>query len=178
MKLGDITSPIIKSRGEIMNVVYNITKDCSWNCKFCCVDAKYIGNGKHSGNLRNSDELSFQEKKEVIDKLHMHYSDLTIDFSGGEIFTNDENFEIVKYASNLLGRNNIGISTSGMHISEKIYAELDKVISEIEFTIDFVPFQPFVDRPLGYHEYAANAISRLQDKDIRIGVQTVLTKIM
>ena len=158
------------------SIIWNLTCRCSWNCKFCCMDAKYIGakkvNVNKDFNFHFPNELSFQDKLKVIDNIDIP---VRIDFSGGELLLDPLNTELMLYASKKIGKDNIGISTSGIFIDQDWISKIRPYINDVELTLDKVPYIPYEHRPIGYHEYAANAIHLLRKNNIFTGVQTVLT---
>lgn len=156
------------------NIVWNLTKLCVWNCPFCCVDAKYVGFNARNilEQCEKASELALIEKKQIIDMLsHGEYS---IDFSGGELLINPENVELIKYASQKLGKDNIGISVSGAFIDEKMAQMLSETVNEVEISLDYIPFSPYKYRPIGYHEYVSEAVKNLKKYNVPVGIQTVL----
>lgn len=52
-----------------MSVIWNVTRACCWNCKFCCVDAVYTG--KKILNETHENELCLKDKIGVIDKFNL-----------------------------------------------------------------------------------------------------------
>ena len=155
-----------------ISVIWNVTRACCWNCKFCCVDAVYTG--KKILNETHENELCLKDKIGVIDKLAKH--NVRVDFSGGELFTNPENFMLIEYASRKLGRNNIGVSISGAFLDDELIKRLAKLVHDVEITLDCRPYEFYESRPNGYHEYAAHALAELSKYDVITGAQTVITK--
>lgn len=159
------------------SIIWNLTRQCAWNCSFCCVDAKYVGpyklNPDCSHDYHPADELSFNQKIKIIDNIDIP---VRIDFSGGELLLDSMNTELIIYASKKFGKKNIGVSTSGIFIDENWIKKVSGYINEVELTIDKIPFTIYKHRPIGYHEYAANAVKLLKKNNIYTGVQTVLNK--
>ncbi len=167
------------SNAKKTSIIWNVTRLCSWTCKFCCVNAEFISNLEQVNinkdvNYCYKTELSFSDKIKIIDQLtHNKY---TIDFSGGEILIDPLNVELVLYASKKLGADSVGISTSGVFITDEVINKLSGNVRDVEITLDYLPFRPYKLRTVGYHEYAAYAINRLITHGFTVGVQTVLTK--
>jgi MoaA/NifB/PqqE/SkfB family radical SAM enzyme len=160
-------------------IIWNVTRLGPWNCKICCVDAicsHKNGQVNIAQDMHYSyeDELTFIQKKEIINQLMPNKFE--IDFSGGELLVDPLNIDLVLHASERLGAQNIGISISGAFLTDEIIDRLSGKISNVELTLDYVPFKPYHLRPFGYHEQAAYAIMRLKEKGISVGVQTVLLK--
>jgi len=70
-------------------VSWNLTKRCNLFCPHCYMDA----------DSRNSEELSNQEARNVIDELFRLNSKLMLVFSGGEPMLREDIFDLVEYAS-------------------------------------------------------------------------------
>lgn len=154
-----------------LSVIYDITKKCPWDCSICCM-------GACSGDDALMDELSLECKMRLMDDLKQvnQFRDVSIDFSGGEIFTNMDNVMVVEKAASLLGKDRVGISTSGFLVDDKLAERLSYCISECEMTMDVVPGQHYALRPIGYAVAAARAIPHLQRYGINVGIQTVLAR--
>lgn len=160
------------------SIIWNMTRLCPWACKFCCVGAECISglkkiNTEKDKNFKHNNELSFNEKIAAIDQLKK--GDFRIDFSGGDLLIDPLNIEVVLYAAEKLGKDHIGISVSGAFIDNEVVSKLEGKISDVEMTLDYIPFRSYSSRPIGYHEYTANAVKLLREKNISVGVQTVLT---
>jgi MoaA/NifB/PqqE/SkfB family radical SAM enzyme len=163
---------------ERKSIIWNVTRACPWNCKFCCTASTYISHFKQINNKRCLDykfenELRYSDKVKIIDQ--MYKGDFRIDFSGGELFIDPLNADLILYASEKLGKNNIGVSASGAFVTDDLVRNLRDKINEFEITLDYTPFHYYESRPIGYHEYAQNAIFKLKENGIRVGIQTVLT---
>ena len=153
-----------------LSVIYDVTKKCPWNCNICCMSAT-----SEKDALAN--ELSLEEKLSLMDNLaEVNLSrDVHIDFSGGEIFTNMDNILVIEKAASLLGKEHIGISSSGFQMSNELAERLSHCISDFEMTMDVTPGQDYSLRPKDYAITAAKAIPFLQKFGITVGIQTVLT---
>lgn len=153
-----------------LTIVYDMTRRCPWNCPICCMGAK-------PGEDALKGELSLDRKLSLMDELAEvnRFRDVRIDFSGGEVFTNLENLDVIDRAAGVLGRDKIGISTSGYRINDATAQRLSSIISECEMTMDTPPGEICPLRPKGYSEAAAKAIPHLRRYGIRTGIQTVLT---
>lgn len=170
---------IMCNSDERLSIIWNLTRACVWNCKFCCVSAKSQKNFErmnknHDSNFKYENiELNFNEKIQIIDQLSK--IDCRIDFSGGELLIDPLNIKIIEYASKTFGKDKIGISISGAFVDDYIIKTLKNSVNEVEITLDYIPFKPYLLRQVGYHEYAANAIQKCVANGIYVGAQTVLT---
>lgn len=160
------------------SIIWNLTRQCTWSCKFCCVDAKFTGNLENVNktkdkNYRFEDELTFNEKIRVIDQLERNK--YRIDFSGGDLLIDPLNIDLILYASEKLGKENVSMSVSGAFIKDELINKLKDKISDVEITLDYIPYEYYSTRPVGYHEYAANAMIKLKESGFKVGAQTVIT---
>ena len=154
----------------MINIIWNITRKCPWSCSFCCVNAIY----QKTQSREFIGELTFKEKLKFI--LTLKRGEYSIDFSGGEIFINPDNIEIVKQAGLHLGKENIGISLSGAFLTEEIIKELANYINDVEFTMDTIPETIYKYRQQEYHITSDKAIKLFKKYGVKVGIQTVLTK--
>lgn len=155
---------------EKLSVIYDMTRQCPWNCTICCMGAVADKNCR-------KDELNLKRKLSLMDDLaevNNSLRDVYIDFSGGEIFTNEENIRVIEKAAQLLGKEKVGISSSGYKIDDSVAQRLSHCISDCEMTMDVVPGKEYKLRPFGYGIAAEKAIPHLQKYGIGTGIQTVL----
>ena len=160
-----------------INVVWNLTRMCPFKCPFCCVSAIHIKGFKQIAphddvTSAYPGELSFSEQINVLDQ--MHSKDFSIDFSGGDVFINPKNIDLVLYASEKFGRENVGLSIPGTFTNEKLLKKLQNKVSDIEITLDNVPDKKDLFRPGNYAKIAVQAIKKIIAYGLPIGVQTVL----
>lgn len=152
-----------------LSVVFDVTKWCPWDCAICCM-------GATADRERCGDELTFEEKLSAVDQIAevRGIRDVRIDFSGGEIFMDRRNLRVIEYAAGLLGREKIGISTSGYGMDDAAAELLSRCVSDCEMTMDTVPGQAYRLRPRGYAMAAAAAVPLLKKHGVSVGIQTVL----
>lgn len=158
------------------SIIWNLTRACVWNCSFCCVAAENVSKVNAINELKSSkfsNELDHDSKKRVIDSLTK--GKYRIDFSGGELLIDPSNLELIRYASDKLGKENIGISISGAFVDDNVVEMLKDKVNDVEITLDYIPYTFYPLRPVGYHEYAAHAMLKLKKAGIRVGAQTVVT---
>lgn len=152
-----------------LSVVYDITKSCPWDCSICCMGASSSCEALE-GELPHERKLSLMDDLKEVDRTR----DVHIDFSGGEIFTNMDHLLVIERAALLLGKEKVGISTSGFKMTDPLAERLSRSVSDCELTMDTVPGREYPLRPTGYAQAAAHAIPHLRKHGIRTGIQTVL----
>lgn len=152
-----------------LSIIYNVTSACPWDCSICCMSAM---------QKKDSDELSWEEKIAVVDMIAelSKIRDVRCDISGGELFTDLRHMELLRRLSDSIGKDKIGISISGAYLNEDMVKELSTIINDVELTMDCAPHLPYPSRPKRYHEVAAKAAILLKEENIKVGIQTVLTR--
>lgn len=154
-----------------LSIIWDITPRCPYNCPICCMGAK-------SSCPNPDEELDYGLKYSIPGQIRQLASvrDIKIDVSGGEIMTDLKNLLIVEELAHIIGKENVGISTSGYGIDDPIAYRLSSIIGEIELTMDTPPGIPYRLRPLAYAQAAAHAVPLLKKYGIYTGIQTVLTR--
>ncbi len=106
-------------------VVWDFTKQCNLRCKHCYANAT-----PHPA----PDELSLEEKYEVVDQLD-EAGVAAISFSGGEPLTNKDFLKVAKYAAEKGFY--LSVATNGTLISEKTAQRLREAgIRYVEISLD------------------------------------------
>ena len=82
-----------------IDVVYNLTRFCNWDCKDCCINAiKSSAIDKKTDLQASGKELVKSDKLNIIKDLADN--NCNIDFSGGNPLLYKEDMEIIEYAVN------------------------------------------------------------------------------
>lgn len=151
---------------EKLSIIWNVTYKCPWNCKFCVMDA---------GNNCSKKELSLEEKLRICENIDV--PNVRIDLSGGEVMLDkDSHLKLIDELSAKLGKDNVGISSSGFRVNDELGEYLSSRISDFEMTMDAVPGRSYEYREDAYHNTAGKAVKHLKDKGVFTGLQTVLTR--
>ena len=151
-----------------LSVIYDMTYTCPMNCKICAMNA--TTSASDESELTHADKLDLVRKVADLTKIR----NVRMDFSGGEILTNLDNISVIEAAAAVLGKDKIGMSTSGYNLNDAVAKRLSHCVSDVEMTMDVIPGQPYPLRPLGYANAAHKAIPFLKKYDISVGIQTVL----
>lgn len=175
----ELNQELLKRSKEKISIIWDVTRRCVWNCKICCASAIYYKSDKQINTECNPDfsfdgELNLKQKKRIIDMLVP--GKCRIDFSGGEVLLDASNLKLIEYAAEKLGKDSIGISTSGVFLDNVALEVLSKSVKDVELTLDCIPLTSYNLRPTAYHSYIMYAVKRLKEYNISVGVQTVLTK--
>ncbi len=160
-----------------IDIIYNLTLVCQWDCDVCCVDAVHVHRKNGHAILRNEGlkketrtpiekgdadvyeaayrfraaqglELTLEKKRRVIDNLSAY--DARVDISGGDALLLRDNFEMLRYASQKLGRENVSLTATGAGSARYSATELAPLIDEYNFTFDAESVADVANRPSGY----------------------------
>lgn len=165
----------MNNRGLKMDVIWNLTRICPWNCAICCIAAIHA-HEMTKFHLKKTQkdygmELSFAEKIQILKDLCRE--GFNIDFSGGDPLYYDEDLEVVKQATMWLPADKISISMTGVELTDK-KIELLRNVKDVEFTIDFLPETQNFTRPAGYHFSSIMAMKECVAAGIKTRAITVL----
>jgi len=178
-----------------VDIIYNTTLICPWDCAVCCVDAVHVkkngdmidiayGGLGSKTSIQNHDrkipiydqalqyrqligqELDIHAKKRIIDNLSGF--DAKIDISGGDALSVSENFELLKYAFGKLGRSNVTLTATGSGSGRYPAKIIAPYIGEYNFTFDAASLSDVALRPEGY---AAGNLKKAM-AFVKIGVPT------
>jgi len=103
-----------------MDVIWNLTRACPWDCAICCVFGYHVCNTTehlvYSEAKEKGEELTLAEKLTVLKILADR--GFEIDFSGGDPLYYDEDFQVVEQATRWLPSRKIGVSMTGNKITD------------------------------------------------------------
>lgn len=161
-----------------MDIIWNLTRLCSWDCSICCVDAIQVRSEGGAINLRTDGlsrtdalavdghlskfsaaaawlqararELTLDRKLAVLRNLADF--DVKLDISGGDPLAVEENWTVLAAASAQLGVENITLTATGRGIPRGRVEKLAGLIGEFNFTYDPAVGENASNRPLGYAE--------------------------
>jgi len=158
-----------------MDVIWNLTRACPWDCAICCVSGFHVCNTTEyiiqSAQKEKGRELTLAEKLAVLKILAE--KDFEIDFSGGDPLYYDEDFRVVEQATRWLPARKIGVSMTGSKITDT-KLELLKKVAVVEFTLDNLPERENPFRPRGYSLASMIAMKKCVATGIKTRAVTVL----
>ena len=108
-----------------VKIIWNITKNCSFNCKICatCSESRV--------------ELSKSEKAQaLLSILTIKDSIEEFNFAGGDPLQSEDSKEIIKSSMNLMDKSRISISTTGKGIDSLSNSEKYELLNSCVLTID------------------------------------------
>jgi MoaA/NifB/PqqE/SkfB family radical SAM enzyme len=163
-----------------LDIVWNLTKVCAYNCKICCVNAIYASTPEVQLKIKEKEkqegrELDMCAKLYVVDALIRSCKrKVRFDFSGGDPLLFDEDRKVIEYASKKIGKENIMISGTGYNFNGDKLEFLKKYAGSIAFTIDRLPWINDPIRPRNYSLDSLNALEKCTYTDISTKISTVL----
>ena len=162
-----------------MKAIWNVTRLCGWNCLICCVSAVHVNRSQVDDvyeTMRDAGmELSFDEKKMIIDELYSNGIE-SVDLSGGDLLLRQEDIQLLEYAATKYARDCLSISVPGQGLTGELIGQLKQWVSKIEFTIDRMDDVKDGSRPTGYNQVSINAIKLCRENNIDTCVSTVLRR--
>lgn len=160
-----------------LDLIWNVTRVCPWNCAICCVDAAHVTKRSGVVEIRSEQlvnvttipylrgqgsaydqamafrqaqglELTYHQKMTVLE--HLAGFDVKIDFSGGDPLAAAENLDVLRVAAERFGRDKITLTATGGGLARCNPAEIATLIGELNFTYDNVSRWGTECRPAGY----------------------------
>lgn len=145
-----------------IGIIWTLDRICGWNCSCCCVDAYGVKKDKNfisinsnnfkykepfaSNNaidiyrqgqnilIKNKLALSLDDKLKILSNLER--SNIEIGFSGGDFLLNSDNLKVIKTASRMFGKENIGITATGLGMLLGHIEDYLEYIGQLDFTFD------------------------------------------
>jgi len=169
-------------KGKI-GIIWTLDRICKWNCDYCCVDAYCV---KREGNFISIDSNNFKYKEllrskniysqgqdilikhglslSLEDKLtvlnNLKGVNLEIGFSGGDFLLNKENLKVVQVASKIFGKENIGISATGVGMTIGHLKNYLDYIGQLDFTFDNIESNDVNHKQSGYNNSNLQAFKK------------------
>jgi len=171
------TVNLIQVTPRKVDIIWNVTLVCPWDCAICCVDAVHVtkrgqqvllkshaltvaeetsyktGTGTafdQAMRLRQQQglELDFDGKLRVLD--HLKGVLPKIDFSGGDPMSTTENLEVMRIAAERFGKEQITLTATGKGLARCTPEIIIPLIGELNFTYDSVSPDGNDNRPAEY----------------------------
>jgi MoaA/NifB/PqqE/SkfB family radical SAM enzyme len=185
-----------------VDIIWNTTLICMWDCAVCCVDAVHVQRHKSeivvlSGALQKretfmhnpaigspfdqtlqrrqqrGEEATFQQKLDVLDNLRGF--DAKVDFSGGDPLAVSETPKVMMRASELFGRHRVTLTATGAGLARCSPDEILPYIGELNFTYDHPGKRDTNHRPTGYTSGNFRMASRFAAVGVKTRAETPLT---
>jgi MoaA/NifB/PqqE/SkfB family radical SAM enzyme len=187
-----------------IDIIWNITQICMWNCEFCCVDAVNVqarGNKiiVSSESLKKKEllpyvldtdrnyfdqaldyrkakglELTLDQKFTILN--HLIDYDAKIDFSGGDPLAISDTLVVMQKANYMFGKPNITLTATGAGLAKANVESISPLIGELNFTYDSITDEIIGHRPKGYAKTNLAKAAQFAQAGIKTRAETPLTK--
>jgi MoaA/NifB/PqqE/SkfB family radical SAM enzyme len=161
-----------------LDIIWNMTAICGWDCKVCCVDAVHVTSRDGGVRLRSRGlstltilprrpeegspfdqalrarqmegrELTLAQKMTVLDNMSEHL--IRLDISGGDPLSSKEGMIVLREVAKRIGRENVTLTATGAGMAHYEVSDIAPYIGELNFTYDG---EPDPDHPLRPATYA------------------------
>jgi MoaA/NifB/PqqE/SkfB family radical SAM enzyme len=185
-----------------VDIIWNITRLCPWDCPCCCVDAIHVsrkgsrieirsnalsdtgyiqvtGPGQSSFDLAREEfqernlELSLQAKLQILENLRGFKP--KIDFSGGDPLTNSETIHVIREAALRFGKESVTLTSTGIGMALYGPEELSEIVGELNFSYDSPAQKTNRARPENYNSVNLRHASRYARQGIPVRAECPLT---
>ncbi len=183
-----------------VDLIWNMTLVCPYDCAVCCVDAVHVRRrsgrielrskaGTHSisrdakagsiyeqaGRFRQQRglELDLAGKLRVLD--HLEGFRPRLDFSGGDVLVMAENIEIIREAATRFGPEAITVTATSAGVRDALLAPLASIVGHFNFTYDGTASSGG-NRPPNYATANLKAGERLAREGVSVRAELPLSR--
>ena len=200
LKSSDFHFIMVSEDGKL-DLIWNLSLVCPWDCEICCVDAAYVSSEDGEVVIKSgflTDKITFvkegrtslfnqaartlQEKKAELDLEHklkvldnLSGRTVKINFSGGDPLVVDENIEVIREFSRRFGREYTEVSTTGAGLAKSNPEELGAVIGKLKFSYDAASGLYNPNRPRGYNNSNLHRASQYGKEGVFTVAETPLS---
>ncbi len=178
----------------LIDIIYNMTQVCPHDCEGCCVDAAHVTRRGNIAEMRTKSltheefipiedrsvsvfdiasralqksgrEMTYDQKMQVIQNLDI--AGVRLDISGGDPLCVTENIDVLRKATEKLGRDNVTLTATGTGMAGVDLDELVQLVGEFNFTYDSASNDDVSGRPQTYASrnlYVGRALKKLGAK--------------
>ncbi len=185
-----------------VDIIWNLTRLCPWDCSVCCVDAVHVERTSSSHvslrsqgllqtqtlrlipgvNIYSTAQAHFQTKAielNLTQKLrvleHLRGYKAKLDISGGDPLVIPDNWNLLEAAAERLGKENITLTATGKGVRSGDVERLSKFIGEFNFTYDVASTPSPANRPRGYAESNLHLARQLAEYGVVTRAELPLT---
>ena len=153
-----------------VDLIWNITRQCPWDCAVCCVDA--VPMSRHTPQSQPG-ELSYGEKLSVLDNLAGFAP--KIDISGGDPLAIPDALRLIEECSRRLGPTNVTVTATGATLARLEPDFAVRHVGELNLTYD-MPEPPNTEtRPRQYSNANLSAARRFLQAGLLLRAECPLT---
>lgn len=185
-----------------IDLIWNLTRLCPWDCAVCCVDAVHVAKSAErrvtlrtealtsqvtlpAGGVNAFEiaaahyrslgaEMSLVEKLRVLD--HLDGFNVKLDISGGDPLTLAENWTVLEAAAARFGRDHVTVTATGRGVATRDIQRLARNIGEFNFSYDLATIPQASDRPAGYSTSNLALACKLLAEGVRVRAELPLRK--
>lgn len=187
-----------------IDIIWNITQICMWDCEVCCVDAVHVKANKNEIIIRSEGlkkrevlpylkkkgesyfdqvlayrkakglELTLEQKFMVLNNLSKF--DAKIDFSGGDPLAIADTIIVMEKACQMFGKSNITMTATGAGLARADIDIIAPLIGELNFTYDSTVTAATGHRPKGYANSNLMKAAQFAKAGVKTRGETPLTK--
>lgn len=153
-----------------VDLIWNITRQCPWDCAICCVDA--VPPCTHNEHIEPQ-ELSYREKVLVLNNLEGFVP--KIDISGGDPLVISDSLPLLEECSARFGKENVTLTATGATLGRIDTDFALKHIGELNFTYDMPQPTDSDVRPLTYSTANLSEALRFIEAGLSLRAECPLT---
>lgn len=189
-------------RTEPLDIIWNLTAICPWDCAVCCVAAVNVrqrdgriiirGPGLSNPELVERDaalgsifdqtllhrqrrglELTLPEKLRVI--AHLDSVPVRLDISGGDPLSSAENYSVLEAAARALGPESVTLTATAAGLARYDLDSVAANIAELNFTYDGVPPSGDAYRPATFARGNLRRARQFASRGVTVRAECPLT---
>jgi len=181
-----------------IDLIWNHTRVCGFNCSNCCVAAvhakktsiskpdlsAYERINRHKGEdhfaaaqrilQERGHELALEGKLRVLQHLKGH--DVRVDVSGGDALVTPDGLDLLDACAAHLGRHNVTLTVTGMQVPDQVLDRVASSIAEFNFTFNAADAKDAVVSPKGYAELNLLLGRKMKAKGVTVRAECPLTR--
>jgi hypothetical protein len=182
---------------EKIDLIWNHTRVCGFNCGDCCVAAHHVkasqistpdlsayeplarlpGRSRYDVAQRmlqdRGSELTYANKLRVLE--HLSGLNVRVDLSGGDALITPDGLPLLEACAAKIGRSNVTLTVTGMNVPDSMLDRVAASITEFNFTFSAAAPADAVLRPRGYAEVNLRLARKMKAKGVRARAECPLT---
>ncbi|NLH69690.1 MAG: radical SAM protein [Brooklawnia sp.] len=188
--------------GSLVDIIWNVTAICPWNCAACCVSAVNV-KGRDDQVLLSSPDLSTEEslprdpsRGTIFDQALAHRQQaglelklddkmrvisnlrdvpVRLDISGGDALSARENYAVLEEAASVLGPDSVTLTATAAGLAGYDVDSVAANIAELNFTYDGPPPAEDALRPATYAKGNLKRAMQFARKGVAVRAECPLT---
>lgn len=150
-----------------LKVIWNITKSCYFNCKFCATQRQ---------GIEDNEELSFKQRITIATELNK-INHLKLDFAGGDPLYNESTRDVIYHITNyIIDKDKVCITTTGRSLAAQKIEYLEKLSTEYDVSYDYPStWCDIKHRDVDYNGENFKQIQRLKSYGMKLNILITLS---